>query len=333
MTHHTRRMILTGLGGTALAGLTAPHIARAATRVMRVGLSNNLLGHFGLGALAFADAVAADPVIGKILRVQLHPNSELGDDPSMLKACIAGTLDGAIMAGSIMSNVVTELGIINAPFLFRDVARARAVMDGPLGDEFKAAARKKDVLVLAWGENGLRHITANQPIRNPADLQGLKLRVPQSEIMLNGLRALGANAMPLAWSLVRNAVIAGDVQAQENAISTVEASKIYEVTKVLSLTGHVYDPLGIISSADLMEDLSAPQQAALITCAQKGAKVTRDVCDAADRDGMARLATLGVTVVNDVDVAAFRAAARPFVLSLGSKYGQERVANLMGGTA
>jgi TRAP-type C4-dicarboxylate transport system substrate-binding protein len=144
---------------------------------------------------------------------------------------------------------------------------------------------------------------------------------------------LGANAAPLAFPLLRAALSAGEFDAQENAISTVESAKLYEVQKCLCLTGHIYDALGFIVSADLLEDLTEAQQAALTACARKGAAVSREACDAANRDGIGRLRVLGMTVIDDVDVAAFRAASKPFLRGLAATYGADRIDRLLAAVA
>jgi tripartite ATP-independent transporter DctP family solute receptor len=306
-----------------------PHIARAAVRTVRFAYNNPDDSQIGRGGRAFAEAVAADPALNTVLKVDLYGNAQLGDDLTMLKACVKGTLDGAFVASSLIANIASDVGLFNAPYLFRDVAAARAALDGKIGQDYMALSRAKGLPVLAWGENGLRHITANRPIRTPADLRGLKIRVPQSELMMAGFRALGANAAPLSFPLLREALRAGEFEAQENAISTVEAAKLYEVQKYLCLTGHIYDALGFIVSADLLEDLTEAQQAAIASCARKGAAVSREVADAANRDGIGRLRALGMTVVDDVDVAAFRAASKPFLLSLASTYGADRIDRLL----
>jgi tripartite ATP-independent transporter DctP family solute receptor len=322
----SRRVALAGMAGSALA---APHIARAAIRRVRFGHNNSDTSQFGQGGQAFAEAVAADPLLGSVLKIEILGSAQLGDDVSMLAGCAKSTVDGALIASSLISNAVPQMGILNAPYLFANVAHARAVLQGPIGTEFMDLARAKDLPVLAWGENGLRHISANKPVRSVADLQGLKLRVPQSAVMLNGMRALGADAAPLSFGLLRAALQSGEFQAQENAISTLESSKIYEVQKYLCLTGHIYDAVGFIASPDLLDDLTDAQQAALAACARKGAKVTQQVCDSADRDGVSRLKALGITVIEDVDIAGFRTAARPYLESLRPTFGVERVNNLL----
>jgi TRAP-type C4-dicarboxylate transport system substrate-binding protein len=124
---------------------------------------------------------------------------------------------------------------------------------------------------------------------------------------------------------MREALRTGQFDAQENAIVVIEGLHLNEVQKYVSLTSHTYDAAIFIASPDLMEDLSEAQQAALAECARTGCRVTRQVVDAADRDGIGRLKSVGMTVVEDVDLAAFRASAQPYLDSLAAKFGAEFV--------
>ena len=268
-------------------------------------------------------------MIGSVLKVDVHGNAELGDDVGMLKNVASGTLDAMICANVALGNLVPESNPINAPFLFRDVGRARSVLDGAVGEEFAALALAKHLQVLAWGENGLRHITSSTPVRRPADLQGLRVRVPQSEMILGAFRALGANAGTLSATLLHEGLRTGQFQAQENAILTIEFFKLYEVQKFLSLTGHIYDPALFLCSTDLMEDLTAAQRSALIACARIGATTTRDISDTASKASLARLKAAGMIVLDDIDVAGFIAASRPYLESIATRYGADRVGRLI----
>jgi tripartite ATP-independent transporter DctP family solute receptor len=325
----TRRDVMAGLAGLTAVALAAPHVARAAPRTVRLGHTNPDQSHLGRGATTFAAAVASDPVIGGVLKIDVHGNAELGDDVGMLKNCASGTLDAMICANVALGNLVPESNPINAPFLFRDVARARSVLDGPVGVEFAELALAKRLQVLAWGENGLRHITSSTPVRRPADLRGLRVRVPQSEMILGAFRALGADAGTLSATMLYEGLRTGQFQAQENAILTIEFFKLYEVQKFLSLTGHIYDPALFLCSIDLMDDLTAPQRSALIACARIGATATRDISDAASKASLARLKAAGMIVLDDIDVAGFVAASRPYLESLAARYGAERVGRLI----
>jgi TRAP-type transport system periplasmic protein len=321
----TRRSFLAG--ATAL-GLATPHVARAAVRIMRIGNNNGSDSHFSQGCRALAAAAAADPVLGSVLKVEVHDNSELGDELSMLNGCIDGTIDMALVSGSPIGNIAPEAGLLEAPFLFKDVAHARAALDGATGLEFMELLKTKNLNVLAWGENGLRHITANRPIRTPEDLRGLKLRVPQSDVILTTFLGLGADAKQISFLELREALRTGQVEAQENPISVIEAAKLQELQKYLSLTGHIYGTAMIVASSDLLEDLTEAQRAALSACAKQGAAQTRIVAEAAQRDGVGRLKAAGMVVV-EPDVPAFVAASRPNLDALGKKYGMDRMQRLI----
>lgn len=329
----SRRTLMAGLTGAAAGGLAAPHVARAASRAIRIGHNNTDTSHYGRGTLAFAEAVAANPALSGAVTVQVHGNAALGDELGMLKNCASGSLDMMLCSNSVISNVVPDFGVLNAPFLFKDAARARATVDGPIGAEFAELAKAKNLHVMAWAENGLRQITSNKPVRTPADLRGLKIRVPQSQVMMEGFKALGADAAPLSFSQLRDALRSGQFEAQENPIVIIESVKLYEMQKFVSLTSHIYDAAVFFASGDLMEDLNDAQRQALAACARVGAAMTRQVASSAQQDGIARLKAAGMTVVEDVDVAAFRTMSRPYLESLAASFGADRMQRLMGAAA
>lgn len=326
----SRRTLLAGMAGLAVGGLAAPHVARAAVRTVRFGHNNTDDSHYGKGSLAFARAVAADPVLAGAITIQVQGDAVLGDMLGMLRNCASGTLDMMLCSNSVISNVVPAFGMLNAPFIFKDVARARAVLDGPVGAEIAETAKAEGLVVLSWAENGMRQITSNRPIRTPADLKGLKLRVPQSKVTMDGFIALGAAAGALSFGQLREALNAGQFEAQESPIVLIESIKLYELQKYVSLTSHIYDPAVFFASADLMEDLTAAQRTAIVGCAKTAATVTRDVAAAAQTEGLVRLKAAGMTVLEDVDVAAFQAASRPYLDSLAATYGAARIRSLIG---
>jgi TRAP-type transport system periplasmic protein len=91
--------------------------------------------------------------------------------------------------------------VLDVPFMFRDYAHARAVLDGPIGQNLLAKTRSGGPLLLAWSENGFRHLTNNKrPVRTPEDVKGLKLRTPKSPVMVEAFRTLGAEVTPMPWS-------------------------------------------------------------------------------------------------------------------------------------
>jgi len=311
-----RRALMTAAALAPLLG--APYVARAAVRVLRCGHGNPNSSHFGLAGVVFAAAVAAHPDLAGRFAIEMHGRNEIGDDQHMLQDIADGTGELMITGCTVVGGPLPTLGVMDAPYLFRDVATARAVLDGPLGREFAALAAARNIIVLAWAENGLRHITSNRPVRRPSDLKDMKLRVPLTSVMHDGLRALGADARPYSFALLKEALRTGQFDGEENAIITIESARLNEVQSHVNLTGHIYDPGLILASGDLMADMTPAQQAAMKVCAGMASTKMREVAADAQDQGIKRLAAAGMTVVSDVDIAAFRAAARPYLESLST---------------
>jgi TRAP-type C4-dicarboxylate transport system substrate-binding protein len=214
------------------------------------------------------------------------------------------------------------------PFVFKNVEHGRATFDGPVGDEFAELLRTKDVHVIAWLEHGLRQLTANRPIRTPADLSGIKLRVPQGSIAAECFRMLGADIRTMPFQQVYEALRGQIIEAQENPIATVEFDKFYEVQKYLCLTGHIYSAGMMVVSADVLGDLTERQRAALRQCGGLATRRSREVAGQADREGLVWLRERGMVVIDNVDRSAFAAGCRPVIDMLSQRFGADRVARL-----
>jgi tripartite ATP-independent transporter DctP family solute receptor len=303
------------------ASVMQPPLALAAgTTTVKIGYILAPDSQLGAGAQVFADEVAKR-TDGRY-KVEQYPNAALGGEVEMMKGVQLGTVDIAFVTGAPVPNFVPEAGILNIPFLFRDAEHAHAVLDGPIGQELLKKFAAKDLIALAWGENGMRHLTnSKHPIASPEDLKNLKLRVPQSETMLAGFKALGADVSPLAFPELYGALQTGRFDGQENPIATILASKFYQVQKYLTLSGHVYDPAVFLVSKDLYEDMSESDRAAFIEAAKLGGEASRKFAAKAEADGIAFLEKQGVTVTRTIDHAKFAAAMASATPSFAQKYG------------
>ena len=324
----TRRQVLSSLTGASAAALaTRPHRARAGARTLRIGYILPLKSQLGAGATAFAEDVSKST--GGRFIVKQFPDSTLGGDVELLKAVQLGTVDLALVTGMGLSGLMPDLGVLNIPFLFRDAAHAQAVLDGPIGQSFQATFAARDITLLAWGENGLRHITnARKVIATPEDLKGLKIRVPQSDVMLQGFQALGAEAAPLPFPVLYQALQAGTFDGEENPVATIRAAKLDEVQKFLTLSGHAYDPAAFIMSTDLRSDLSPEDYASFVTAARAGAKASRVFAADAEVNGVAALQEGGMTVQPTVDKARFAAAMASANADFDKRFGQDLIAQI-----
>ena len=300
-----RRHLLVSGAGTASALLAGGRRrARAAARTLRIGYILPVASQLGVGATVFAQEVAKRTG-GRVL-IQQYPDATLGGDVELLKGIQISSIDLAFVTGMGLPSVLPSAGVLNIPFLFKNNAQAHAVLDGPIGESFRKQFDELNMVMLAWGENGLRHISnARRPIVAPADLQGLKLRVPQSDVLLQGFKALGADVASLPFPQLFAALRDGKFDAQENPIATFVAAKFDQVQKYLTLSGHAYDPAVFLMSPDAFEDLSHDERTGFVEAAKLGAAASRSFAAKAEAEGVAALQKAGLTVQTGIDRSSF----------------------------
>lgn len=318
-----RHLILTG--ATATAGLLATGWrARAATQKLRIGYILPAKSQLGAGATVFADEVAKR-TNGRFT-IQQFPDSALGGEVEMAKGLQLGSIDIAFITGLGLPSVVPAAGVFNIPFLFKSTAHAYAVFDGPVGESYGKVFAAKDLVMLAWGENGLRHMTNEKhAIVTPDDVKGLKMRVPQSDVMLAAFKALGVDAAPLPFPLVFEALRAGTFDGQENPIATIVAAKFDQVQKFLTLSGHVYDPAVFLMSPDAFGDLSEEDKASFVAAAKLGGAASRRFAADAQTAGVVALQQGGMTVQQDIDRARFAAAMAGANAAFETQFGKDLI--------
>ena len=322
-----RHLLLSGAGLVSglLVGRSGP--TRAAARTLRIGYILPVQSQLGAGASVFADEVSKR-TNGRIA-IQQFPDATLGGDVELLKGVQLGSVDIAFVTGMGMPSVLPEAGVLNIPFLFNSAAQGQAALDGAVGKSFRAKFAAKDLVLLAWGENGLRHMTnSRRPIMTPADLKGLKMRVPQSDVLLKGFQALGAEVAPLPLPLLFEALRAGKFDGQENPIATIRAAKFDQVQKFLTLSGHAYDPAVFVMSPDAYNDLSAEDKASFVEAAKLGGKASRAFAAKAEAEGVAALQQAGMTVQTNIDRAAFAAAMAAANPAFEQSFGHDLIAQI-----
>jgi TRAP-type transport system periplasmic protein len=310
----------------AVAALSAdpPAATAGSTQTLKIGYILAKNSQLGAGATVFADEVWRRTQ-GRY-RIEQYPNSELGGEVEMTKGVQFGTVDLAFITGAPLPNFVPEIGVFGIPFLIRDAAHAHAVLDGPIGDALLAKFAAKGMIALAWGENGMRHLTnSKRPIVTPDDLKGLKLRVPQSDTMVAGFKALGADVHPLAFPDLYGALQTGRFDGQENPIATIIASKFSQVQKYLTMSGHIYDPAVFLMSKDLYEEMSAADRAAFVEAARLGGEASRKFAAEAEARGVAFLQQQGMQVVTSIDKSKFAAAMAPVMPAFEKIYGASTI--------
>jgi tripartite ATP-independent transporter DctP family solute receptor len=310
----------------ALLCLLAPASAQNA-KVLKLGYILSTDSQLGAGSTVFADEIAKRTQ-GRY-RIEQYPNSVLGGEVEMLKAVQLGTVNLAFITGAPLPNFLPDIGVFNIPFLFRDAAHAHAVLDGPIGQSYLGKFRDKDLVALAWGENGMRHITnSKHEIRLPEDIKGLKLRLPQSDVMLAGFRALGADVSPLPFPQLYGALQSGQFDGQENPIATIQSSKFNQVQRYLTLTAHVYDPAILFMSVDDFDGLSDEDKRSFVEAARLAGEASRQFAAMAEAKGVSELAQAGMLVIKDVDRSKFATAMAPANPEFDHRFGGELISKI-----
>jgi TRAP-type C4-dicarboxylate transport system substrate-binding protein len=282
----------------AFTCLLAPASGQS-VKVLKFGYILSTDSQLGAGGAVFADEIAKR-TRGRY-KIEQYPNSALGGEVEMLKAVQLGTIDLAFITGAPLPNFVPDVGVFNIPFLFRNPDHAHAALDGPIGQSYLGKFREKGLVALAWGENGMRHITnSKHEIRVPEDLKGLKLRLPQSEVMLVGFKALGADA----------------------------SAKFNQVQKYLTLTGHVYDPAILFMSIDDFDALSAEDKQSFTEAAKLAGGASRKFAAAAEAKGVSALEQAGMQVTKDVDRSKFAAAMASANSDYDRRFGSELISKI-----
>jgi TRAP-type transport system periplasmic protein len=245
------------------------------------------------------------------IKVDVGGSAQYGDDVESLTNMRLGTLAFSANSQGSSSGVVPQFSVVGLPFLFRDLNHAYKVVDGPVGQQLGELAKAKGLVVLAFWDNGIRHTSNNKrPITKPEDLAGIKIRTPPDPITIEIFTALGANPTPLAFSELYIALQQGVVDGQENPLMNISSSKLYEVQKYITLTGHKYETTPLLASKMIWDTLSKEDQKAILEAAAEAGKVNRQMSMNSDAELRKKLTAAGVQF-NEVDKAAFVAKTKP----------------------
>lgn len=251
----------------------------------------------------FAELVAAKTQ-GRV-KIEVGASSQYGDDTESLTNLRLGTLALSANSQGTTSGVVPQFGVIGLPFLFKGLEQAYKVVDGPVSEELAKHADAKGLVLLALWDNGIRHVSNNKrPVTKPEDLAGIKLRTPPDPMTLDIFNALGASPGALPFSELYVALQQGVFDGQENPLMNVYSSKLYEVQKFISLTGHKYETTPVFASKMVWAGLSDEDKKALKEAAIEAGKFNRELSLKADTDLREKMTASGVQI-NEVDQAPF----------------------------
>ena len=274
---------------------------------------------WGMAGKIWADLVK-ERTQGRI-NIKLYPGTSLiqGDQTREFSALRQGVIDMAVGSTINWSPQVKQLNLFSLPFLMPDYAAIDALTQGEVGKEIFAAIDKAGVLPLAWGENGYREVTnSKRPIKSPADLKGMKIRVVGSPIFSDMFTAMGANPTQMSWADAQPALASGAVDGQENPLFLFTVLKMQNVgQKYLTAWGYMADPLIFVVNKEIWASWAPADQEivrqAAIDAGKQEIVLARKGLIEADKPLLKDIAAMGVTVtqLSATERDAFVKATRP----------------------
>jgi len=261
------------------------------------------------------------------LQIDLYPNGTLGDNAQMIDQVSLGSSKAAfILGGPIFAADIDGRGNIEElPFLFSDINEARAAYDGAFGDYCISEIIEPclNIKVLGFWENGFRQFTNDiRPINVPADMADIKFRVPSSIVREWTFDALNASAIPMAWTEVFTALQQRTIDGQENPMSVICSSSLWEVQDYLSIGNYMYNTGMLIINPAFWDTLTAEQQEIISNASVVGRDYMRALCDENNEAYLKECEENGMKI-NYCDTEAFVEAVQPVWDKFRAEYGSE----------
>ena len=258
------------------------------------------------------------------LTMKMFPNMVLGDEKTMIEQAQAGGIDIVRTSLGPFGPVVPEVNVFNMPFVFRDEAHMRAVIDGPIGDELlaKITASSANLVGLGWMDSGTRNVFTKKPVRKPADLAGMKIRMMGNPLFVDTMNAMGGSGISMGMAELYSSLQTGVVDGAENNEPTYTTQSYYTVDKFYNHTGHLIIPEVFVFSKTSWNKLSADDQALIKKLSKECQQEQRKLWDAKVNESRAKMKAEGVTTVTDVDKGAFFKATQPVRDKYGAQFAE-----------
>ncbi len=279
---------------------------------------NNNPGHpTHEAAVRFADLVQRQ-TNGEV-QVKVYPSSQLGRMNEVWTGVRIGAIEiGGATPPGMMADLVPELSLLDAPYMFRDIEHFRRVSGGTIGQELgRRLVEKAGVRVLYYQYFGVRHLTTTSiPIRRPDDLKGLKIRAVPAPIQMATVEGMGAKPTPMDFAELYQGLRSGIVDGQDNPVASIYSAKFHEVQKYLILTGHIQTVGAVIMNERVYQGLSPGARAAITQAAIAAAKFGDELVLKQEAELLGELRKAEMTVIGPeqgLDLEAFRTRVRGYV--------------------
>ncbi|HCU69530.1 MAG TPA: C4-dicarboxylate ABC transporter substrate-binding protein [Desulfomicrobium sp.] len=314
-----KRFFMCAVAIVAIA-LTVPAFAKT---VLKLGHIAEVSHPYAQGADHFAKLVAEKS--GGDMEVQVFPSSQLGSQKDMTEGLIYGTIDMVLTGTADLGQFQPKMSLFDLPFLFKDRAHAYKALD-TVGMELGQELEPRGLKLLGYMENGIRHLTNNvRPVKAPADMAGLKIRVMSNKIYIETIKSLGGSPTPMAFGELYSAMQQGTVDGQENPSAHIYTKRFFEVQKYASLTAHAYAPEPVLISMITWSKLSDAQKAIIQEAAKEAIAWQRDLSTKEDNEYWDKIKATGKIEVIEVDRKPFMEATQPVWKEFAPTVGQDNI--------
>ncbi len=276
---------------------------------------------YNYGCEKFAELVSEKT--GGAITVEVYPSSQIASGTKAVEFVQMQTLDMDLAATTSLINFAPIIGTLDMPFLFDNKDEVFKILDGPIGDEFEAAAENSGIKILSWFDNGFKNVSNSvHPIAGIDDYKGLKIRTSESEVYLKLYEALGAVPTAMAVGEVYTAIQTGVVDGQDNTTANFVKNKYAEVQKYFSVTNHIYTAEPLVINLNKFNSLTEDQQKALLEAAQEAAAYERELSIAAEESDLQTIRDAGIEVTVVTDKAPLIEAAQTVYDAYEADYGE-----------
>ena len=298
--HFTRRTMIAGIGATGLLGACAPRLGPG----LLTSVDTHPDGYPTVeGVRHFGDLLRERT--GGRLNLRIYSGGQLGNERDTLEIATFGGIDFNRVNLAPLNSIEPLTVVAALPFIFESTEHMRGVVDGPIGEEILSSLERHGLIGLCFYDSGARSFyNTRGPIRTPEDMRGLKLRVPGSDLYIDMVRSLGADAVPMPLDEVYQSLAQGVIDGAENNWPSFENGRHFEVARYYSLTRHLLAPEVFVMSKRTWGDLSPSDRTIVRQSAKDSVPAMRALWDAQVEKSMNIIMASGVEV-NEVDPAPF----------------------------
>lgn len=291
---------------------------------IKLGFSTNETSIRAIASQKFKEIIE-EKTEGQII-IEIYPDGQLGADGDLISGVIDKSVDMTVSSAGNFANY-GRVGVSAFPFLFSDFEEAWKFMDGDLIASLNQELTAYNIHVLANFDNGFRCVTSSEkygPITKVADMEGMVIRTPENQIVMETMSKLGAKPQILDFTKLYDALQKGEFDGQENPITIIYNQKLYEVQQNLAITNHSYDAMPFVIREDLWNTLTKEEQTIMLEAAKEAQKLNRELIQEQTKEYISLLEETGMKITYP-DLNEFKQATESVLDYFVPSYGEDLI--------